>query len=263
MRHLKTAFGLAAAMCLFGVMATSAFGHEFTTFKFNHVISEAEPVKSTAKAPEEEELQELNFARYHVYCRGVKGKGLITESPSTTLTTHLAYSKCGYYPGGKAEAEAGWLGLGAQVKGGLTIALRVNGAASLEGNEEGEEFEYGTKAELRETSAEIKIPGRKYCTLIIPTQVLPAAAVHNPEGTFSAVAYSKGGEAKPETPQNLNKYPGYFQHKLIVTLNLKAIKFRFNEETQCGEFEPKIEKANGILAGNLQMEVPGGNLEFN
>jgi len=249
-------------ICLFGAMTASAFAHEFVASKYKHTISEVEPVKTVSKAAEEEELQEFNFGRYHVICRLLHGKGLITEPVSSTLTTHVNYSKCGYFPGGKKEAELGFIGFGAQITGGITFALEVNGAAELVGNESGEEFEYGTKAELRETSALIKITNRKYCTLIIPTQTVPAVAVKKPEGEYSAVTYSNDPVAVEETPTKLKMFPGGFQHKLIISLQLKAIKFRFNEETQCGEHEPKIEKGGGLISGGMTMEIPGGNLEF-
>src|SRR5579859_1784431 len=179
MRHLKTAFGLVAAICLLGALAAPALAHEFVASKYNHEASEVEPFKTATKSLEETK-QTFVFGRRTLRCEKASGKGLITEDISSTLTTHLSFGKCGYYPIPTKEEF-----IPASFKGGLTVGFKVDGAGEFLGNGEGEELEYGTKAELRETAGKFAIGAGKYCSFIIPEQVIPAKAIVKPEEEFS------------------------------------------------------------------------------
>jgi hypothetical protein len=257
MRHLRTALGLVVAVCALGVTAASAFAHEFVASKYNTTISEATPVKTYARS-EPETMQEFLFGKYRIKCGKAYGKGIITAASSTNFSTKVQYGKCGFYPFATSEVH-----FGAVIRGGIQMNLHVNGAAELEGNESGEELEYGTKAELRETSAKFEIPGKKFCTVIVPTQQISAKAIKHPEEEFNFVSYANDPITISEpTATQLKLFPGGVQHKLIISLDLRQIKYRFSEETQCGELETKIEHGNGKALGNLVQEVVSGNLEF-
>jgi len=257
MRHLKTAFGLVMAMCLLGATATTALGHEFVASKYKTEISEETPVKTLGRSPEGTKQEFVFGPHIKLKCEKAFSKGLITEAVSTVFKTHVVYGKCGFYPFAGTEEH-----FPATVKGGVSINFKVNGAAELEGNESGEELEYGTKAELLETSAVFKVPAGKFCTVVIPTQTVPARAIKKPEEEFSDVTYSNTSVKVEETPTKLKLYPGGFQHKVIFTLNLKALKFKYAEETQCFEDETKQEGGTGTMKGEMVQEVSGGNLEF-
>jgi hypothetical protein len=257
MRHLKTALGCAVAICLLGALAVPAFAHEFKASKYKTVISEATPVQTRLKQTEEEGVQAFTFGKFKLKCKKAHGASIITAPSSTSMKSHILYGECGLYPYPGSEIH-----LGASVYGGININFHVNGFAELEGNELGEELEYGTKAELLETSAVFKVPSGKICTVILPAQTVPAKAIKNPTEEFSSVSYSNLAVPVEETPTKLKVFPGGFQHKIIISMDLKALKYRFQEETQCGEDEAKLEHTGGVMTGKFVQEVIGGNLEF-
>lgn len=256
MRHLKTALGLAAAVCLLGALAAPALAHEFVAFKYKHEASEAEPLKTASKAPEET-LQTFVFGKRTIKCQKATGKGTLTSDVSNSLSTHLVYGKCGYYPIPTKEEF-----IPATIKGGMSVKFIVNGAGEFEGNGEGEELEYGTKAELLETSATFRIAAGHYCTVVVPTQTVPARAKVKPDEEYAAVSYSNLAVPVEETPTKLKLYPGGFQHKVVMSFKLQPFKYKYAEETQCFEHEEKDEFSSGQYKGELISEVIGGNLEF-
>ncbi|HMD56411.1 MAG TPA: hypothetical protein VKG82_02950 [Solirubrobacteraceae bacterium] len=254
MRHVKAALGLAAAVCLFGTLTAPALAHEFTTFKYKSEASEATPFTLNAKNPEETQFKFV-FSKYKLKCLKGIGKGPLTSGTATELGLHLALTKCGFYPFSTEEH------IPAVIRGGIGMKFKVNGAVETEGNGEGEELEYGTKLELLETAATFSIPAGKFCKVIVPTQVIPVAAIKKPGSEYSAAVYSNEAFPVEETPQKLKMFPGYLQHKVLITLDLKGVKFRFGEETQCNEDEPK-EQGTGTITGELLTEVVNGNIEF-
>ena len=256
MRHLRTAVGLVTATCAFAALATPALAHEFKATKFKHTASKAEPFKSASKSPEGTK-QVFVFGRRTIKCQGAMGKGLITAESSSVIGSHITFVKCGYTPIPTKEEF-----IPATIKGGLTVNFKVDGAGEFEGNGEGEELEYGAKAELLETATTVAIGAGKYCTFIIPTQVVPAKAKVKPEEEFSTIKYSNLAVPVEETPTKLKLYPGGFQHKVVFTYALKPFKYQYKEETQCFENEEKIEFGAGGWSGELVTEVVGGNLEF-
>jgi hypothetical protein len=266
MRHVKTALGLAVAICLLGALAAPALAHEFLAFKYKHPLP-GEPLKTRAKT-EEGTFQTFKLASKTIKCEKAagrdvkpeeteKGTGGIVESPTKNLQVHLSMSRCGYYPViTKPEHFA------ASLRGGININFVVNGSAEFEGKTEGEELEYGVKAEILKTSAELKIGASKFCTFIIPEQTIPARAKVKPEEEFSVVSYANEAIEVEQTPAKLKQFPDGFQHKLVISYNLKPFKFKFAEETQCFEDQEKTEFGSGDLSGEITDEAIGGNLEF-
>jgi hypothetical protein len=251
--------GLLGAACLFGTTAAPALAHEFTAFRFNHTASPSEPFKTVTRGIEGTKY-EFVFPRKTIKCEAAIGKGLMEENPTKSLQFHVAFSKCGYYPLASLEEH-----FPATVKGGITIVFEVNGSAEFLGNGEGEELEYGVKAELKETATKIEIPAGKFCTFIIPTQPIPARAKLKPEEEFAVVSYSNTSTKVEETPTKLKLFPGGFQHKVIFSYDLKPVKFQFKEETQCFEDESNLGhrvEGNATFKGKLLSEVVSGNLEF-
>ncbi|HEX5224668.1 MAG TPA: hypothetical protein VFW29_06015 [Solirubrobacteraceae bacterium] len=264
---MKTALGLAAAICLLGALAAPALAHEFVATKTGKTPSEATPFKTKA-VMEEGQFQTFVLAKRTIKCEKAVGKdvkvgetegatGGIVESPTKHLQVHLTMSKCGYYPQ-PTKLEH----FPAALKGGININFDVNGSGEFEGLSEGEELEYGVKAELLKTAAEVKIGTLKFCTFVIPEQTIPARAKLKPEEEFATVSYSNEAVPVEPTPTKLKLFPDGFQHKLVISYDLKPFKFKYGEETQCAEDEEKQEFGNGILQGELKDEVIGGNLEF-
>ncbi len=260
MRRARMAFGLAIAVCALGAMAVPALAHEFVASKYKHTISPGEPVKTAGKSPEEEEgIQTFKFGKYNIKCAKAISKGVFEEPTQKIFTTTLKFSRCGYYPIVKNEVH-----FAASMPKGITMKFIVNGAVGIEGNGEGEEEEYGVnKIEVLETAATVKIPSAKFCTINIPTQQLPVASVKKPEGEYSDAIYSNlPVPIENPTMGQLKVWPGGIKHKVIFAISLKAMKFKFAEESQCGEDEEKTEYSAGTYSGTLIQEVPGGNLEF-
>jgi hypothetical protein len=260
MRHLKTAAGVVVAACLLGTTAAPALAHEFTAFKYKKTASEAEPFKTVAKSAEETK-QVFVFGRRTIKCQKALGKGTLAENPTKTLSFKISFTKCGYTPIPTKEEF-----IPATISGGLSIAFKVDGAGEFEGNGEGEELEYGAKAELKETATTVQIGAGHYCTFIIPTQTIPARAILHPNEEFSQITYSNTEVEVEPTPIKLKLYPGGFQHKVIFSYKLQPFIYKYKEETQCFEVEEseghKTEYSAGQFKGELTSEVVGGNLEF-
>jgi hypothetical protein len=261
MRHLRTAVGLVAAICLLAVAAAPALAHEFKASKYKVTPSEATPLKVKAKSLEETK-QVITLGPRVFKCLKATGSGILTEEFTKAVTTHVVFGQCGFYsvPNPKNEEK-----IGASIKGGLTVVWKVDGAAEFEGNGEGEELEYGLKFELLETATTVKIGASKLCTFIIPAQTIPAKAKVKPEEEFSVVSFSNEGFPVEETATNAKLYPGFIKHKVLFTYNVKPIKYKFAEETQCfehAEEEGKKTEGTGRWEGQLLTEVVGGNIEF-
>jgi hypothetical protein len=260
MRHLKTAFGLAVAVCLLGVMAGPALAHEFVASKYRKEASEAEPFKQFLKTPEGVK-QSFKFGRRLIKCGAATGKGVITSDVTSELSDHITFGKCGYYPIVTKEEF-----IPASFREGMSVKFKVDGAGEFEANPEGEELEYGAKAEVLQTSGKIAIGAGKYCSFIIPTQTVPAKAVIHPEEEFSQITYSNEAVPVEETATNLKLYPGYLKHKVLITFNLHPFKYKYGEETQCKTVEEEeghaTEFGAGEWKGEFVAEVFGGNIEF-
>jgi hypothetical protein len=258
------------AMCLLGVMASSALAHEFLASKYHVTPSEATPLHLLGKTapPEEEQInkgtgegvQSFTFGKYPIKCEKGTSKGLITSSPTDELNVKTTYAKCGYYPI-KGQSEH----VPATIKGGIAWKLIVNGAAKLEPKEEAEELEYGpeSKIVILPTSFQVKITAGKFCTINVPEQELPAKAIKSPNEEYNALTYSNEEfEIENQTPSRLRLFPGGIQHRLVVAADLTKVKFKFGEETQCFEDEPKEELNSGIIKGVQTYEVVSGNIEY-
>jgi len=260
MRHVKTACGLAAAMCAFGVAAVPALasGPEFVASINGQTISPTTPAFTKGRfAPEVpksgETTQEFKFGEFLIKCEKVVSKGEITVPVSPTFRTTLKFAGCGYYP-----KPSSLLHFSASFStSGITLEYHRNGFAEIEGNGEGEIEPYGSKVTLLETAALVKIPNAKYCTIILPEQTVPAKAIKHPEEEFSAALYSE--ESVP-APGKKFLFPEGEQKKLLVTNEFKGLKYKFASESQCGEDLSKTEGSTGVFKGNILEEVIKGNL---
>ena len=258
MRRVKqTGLVLAIAICSLAVMATAAFGmteNKFVANKPKHTISEVEPAKSKGGA---EEVQEWGLGGFKIECEKVNTAGLVTAPVSQTFTTTLKFSKCfNVVKEGnntvKLKATFG--------KEGMTLKYHINGFAEAEPNESGTEVEFENKSEVEvlPVSATFKINAAHICTISIPAQTIPAKAIKEPEGEFSAVTYSN--IETPVPPEKLKIFPSGFQKKVIFANEFKKLKFVFGGEgTQCEEFE-KLQGVTGTYTGTFVEEVTTGNL---
>jgi hypothetical protein len=259
MRHVKMACGLATAVCAFGVAAAPALaeGPEFLASINGQTISPTEPAITKGKFAGEphskETTQEFKFGEFLIKCEKVVSKGEITAPASPTFETTLKFQGCGYYP---KPANPQHFAATFSTSG-ITLLYHVNGYAKIEGNSEGEEQEYGSsKVTILETAALVKIPNAKYCTIILPEQTVPAKAIKHPEEEFSSALYSE--ESVP-APGKKKLFPEGEQKKLLITNEFKGLKYKFAEETQCGEDQKATEGSTGVFKGNILEEVVKGN----
>lgn len=92
------------------------------------------------------------------------------------------------------------------------------------------------------------------CKVIWPAQSTPAKVT-----TSYPVAALYSDVLTPAS--NLKLFPSGFQQKLDIANELKGMLYQIEEKGLCSEFS-NTEKNNGRYSGNLQLEVPGGNLGF-
>jgi hypothetical protein len=247
MRHVKLGFGFASAVCALAIAAAPALAHEFTASKTGKIHG-----KSTTE-------QNFKFGPFKITCEKATAKGTVAAGSTSTLATTVKFAGCtdevkfGTKP---AHVPTHFLTP-------LVIAYHANGF--VETGSETEEVE--GEAVLAGGEAEIKVytgvlPGeheQSRCTILWPEQTLPLKAVKKPEGEYSAATYSN--ESTPSS--NLKKFPGGFQHSLLVTNALKGIKFEFEGEP-CEEWgkEEGSEGGGGTYFGSFPELLGGGNLEF-
>jgi hypothetical protein len=244
----RTTLGLAVALGVFAVMAASALAAPI--FKASAVGKEytpAEPGKTKGSGAE----QAFQFGPFKIKCAQAKAKGIVTAHQFKDFATNVKFSKC------LTEAKFGSFRGGLKTKfSPVKIVYHVNGFAEV-----GSEGPEGSEVKITGGEANIKISG-KICNIIWPAQTVPAKAVKNPEGEFSAVTYTN--ESVPT--ENLKKFPSGFQKKLSIANELKGMTYEF-EGGQCtgeGGFEEPAKKEEGKTAkyiGSLVEEVVSGNLE--
>jgi hypothetical protein len=272
MRHIKMACGLAVAVGTLGAsvapaLAASASSNFIASIP-HRTISPEHTAKTSGKT---EESQTFKFNNVKIVCQVFKAgslqytkegpaaltAGVVSEELSTTLEVTIHFQKCGRIirdvPAEPKEDEY----VPANFKGKVTIIYHVNGFGEILGNGEGEELEYGKgkNATIRETAATFKIAPAKQCTVIIPEQTVPIKAIKHPEEEFSAATYSN-----VFTPTVRRGFVNNEKESLEISNAFKGLTYHFAEETQCGEDEKSNQGTNGSYTGNLNLEIPTGNL---
>jgi hypothetical protein len=259
MRHLKTTFVLALAVCGLAVMATPALAHEFVASKVGKTLGKGTEEVTQEEyniTPEASKTQAFKFGHFTVQCLKTRSHGE-QGTESETFTTTTKFSTCGWYPqpGDPFHTPARFS------KEGLTMTFHANGFTEFIGNSELEEIEWkehpNGEVEVLETATEIKIPG-KICKIQIPAQTIPVKAVKAPGEEFTSVVY------KPvEVATVSKKFPSGFQKKLVFESDLKGVKYELlggEGEQQCEQFLGEEKKGVGTYKGNVTEEVIGGDL---
>jgi hypothetical protein len=264
MRHMKTLFGLAVAVCVLCATAAPALAasKNFAASIPGKSISPEKPAKASGKS---EERQQFTFGTKFIFrcqqspfpeSRSVGAtalsKATISEETSTELEVSTQFSKCGRYASLTTEEFTP-----AVIKGKLTVVYHVNGFGEVVGNGEGEELEYGKEphVEVLETALSIKVAAAKQCTILIPAQTVPVKAIKHPEDEFSAAVYSNAF-----VPTSKKGFVNNERETLVIANEFKNMKYRFAEETQCGVDQPKEQGTEGVYKGTLNLEIPTGNL---
>ena len=91
MRHIKTAFGLSAAVCALGVTAVSASAKEFNAERVGKTFSEAEPGRTKGKS---QGTLAFKLGPFTIECEGASAKGAVTSAFSPTLFAQVHYNHC-------------------------------------------------------------------------------------------------------------------------------------------------------------------------
>jgi len=252
MRRLRIASVLAVAACVCATTAATAIGEKvFRATRLPKPISEFEPGKTLGRAVG---VQAFKFGPFHIKCEVAAGKGIVGEETFKDFATQIKFAKC------LTEAHFGTFvgGLKTSFNGGNPIGFvyHINGFAEVGNAPE------GTEVKITGGAATVKISA-KICNISWPSQTVPAKAVKDPEGEFSAAVYSNQDFAN----ESLNKFPSGLQRKLNIANEFKGMEYEL-EEGQCvgeGGFEEEVEKTEGKTAsyiGTIREEVKGGNLEI-
>jgi hypothetical protein len=251
MRRLRITIVLAVATCICATTAATAMGQKvFRATRLPSPVSEAEPGKTLGHATS---TQEFHFGPFHIKCEKANGKGIVNKETFKDFATQIKFAKC------LTEAHFGNFtgGLKTTFNAGTPVGFiyHINGFAEVGNAPE------GTEVTISGGETSIKIAA-KICKINWPSQTVPAKAVKDPEGEFSAAVYSN----QDFPNERLMKFPSGLQRKMNIANEFKGMTYEF-EEGQCvgeGGFEEEASKTEGKTAsftGSMREEVVGGNLE--
>jgi len=274
MRNIKFAVGLAAIACTFGVATSAAVAQEFVASREPKTLSEELPGKTKgvgipSEGLEAERNQMFKFGGFEIFCTAQAhantiAEGAVSWESSQTFSTLIKYNKC------LTKAHFGG------IVAGITTQFNINPETKKQellkyvyhhnGFVETGTGETESEVEVGSGDATFKI-AQKVCKISWPAQTVPAAAVKKPENEFSAVTYANEFVPVEKTALNEKRFPSGEQQRLIITNNLKGMKWHF-EEGQClgeGGFEEEAkiqEGPNAIYKGALEEQIINGNLGF-
>ena len=265
MRNFRATLGLVAMVCLFAVMAVPALAAEFTASRLPAPCSEAEPCRTKGHGiGEPDELhptysQKFKIGAFTILCKKAivyaktPSEGAFTSETSSIFKTEVKFAEC------VTEAKFGAFtgAIKTAFNGGKAVRFiyHTNGFA---------EVGYEEAVQISGVATSFKISG-KICTISLPAQTLPIAAVKKPEGEYSAATYSN--EPVEVSEKLIKRFPSGFQNKLVIANLFKGITFAY-EGGQCigeGGFEEEAKTTSGKSGsyfGSFEEEVPGGNLGF-
>jgi len=248
----KTACGLVSAAALMGVFAGSASAQDPGVFeahshKSGVTISESEPGKITGVnvGP-----QEFNMGDFHFTCEKASAtKTKIASEESNTFYAQVHFKLCTTY---------------FKVAGGNPLGPYKVKLQAMDF-----EYHWNGYAEIgAESESEVRLlnPGEVYakvgstqCEIYWEPQTIPAKAVKDPEGEYSAATYST--EEVLATGNELKLFPGEFKKTLVISNELKKV-FTYAEGGKCENFK-KEEFKNGFYIGTMQYKLSKGDLSFN
>lgn len=173
--------------------------------------------------------QEFVFKAIHVTCQAANVRGTVA-SPQT-LNLAVTYKEC----------AAGKLSYGNQKKETLPMRLKEKANFTYHINgyvESGEEVE-------------MKVKYLK-CLVDWGTGTYPEKAEEEPNGIYTAATY---------TPETVEVEPGVQREKILISNDFKGMEWE-EEGGACEEFEELFGGENGRATGNLQVEVPKGDLKI-
>jgi len=251
MRRLRIAIVLAVAACICATTAATAMGQKvFRATRLPKPIAEVEPGKTIGRAVG---VQAFKFGPFKIKCEVANGTGIVDKETFKDFSTQIKFGKC--LTEAKFGTFTGGLKTNFNERKAIGFVYHINGFAEIGNAPE------GTEVKITGGAATIKISG-KICNIFWPSQTVPAKAVKDPEGEFSAAVYSNQDFAN----ESLTKFPSGFQRKLNIANEFKGMEYEL-EEGQCvgeGGFEEEVEKTEGKTAtytGTIREEVKAGNLE--
>ena len=251
MRRLRIAIVLAVATCICATTAATAMGEKvFRATRLPKPISEVEPGKTIGRGVG---VQAFHFGPFKIKCEVAKASGIVDKETFKDFSTQVKFSRC--LTEAKFGTFLGGIRTNFNERKAIGFVYHINGFA------ETGEAEEGTEVTVSGGGANFKIGG-KICNISWPSQTVPAKAVKDPEGEFSAAVYTNQDFASGFPA----KFPSGFQRKLNIANEFRGMEYEF-EEGQCvgeGGFEEEAGKTEGKSAryeGTLQQEVKSGNLE--
>jgi hypothetical protein len=237
MRRVRITLGLAVALVALGVSAASALaaeefsGPEFSASKLTGKGEAPFPLKlkGVSVGP-----QEFIMKKIRVVCTEATAKGSIPSATSQTFELIVSYKGCTTGPivifGKKTE---------------VPMKLKEKGEYT---------FHYNGFVE-NEEEIEMKAKFVK-CEVDLDSGTIPEKAEEKPTLTYNAVLFSNEAVANA----NVKAFPSGFQHKVVITNQLKGMEFEEEGGGACEDLE-LVEGEGGKLSGKILVEVPSGNIE--
>jgi hypothetical protein len=231
MRRIRMIAGLAAVVGALAVVAAPASAVVFTA-----TTTKSLPLKLNAVGEE----QILKFGKYKVECEGVKGKGAISSSPTSSLTVTMRYKNC-------LDVEGHWEGVETEPR--ITFAKPVeftyygNGSVGVD--------------EVEVSPIVLKIHNTGGCTVTWERQRVPVKALEKEELEYSsAVPF-----LEEETGLNEKKFVGGVRTWILFEDLFKNMTYEYGTEGLCENFPTGIQRG-GRLEGETEISAVGGSLGF-
>ncbi len=241
MRRLRIVCVPALAVCALVVAAVPASAHQFTASAINRVF----PLKTKGVGIGE---QTFKFGKIEIGCEVATTKGTIAESPSPLLKVEVGYKECEAHEltfiGEKISPKV-------RFKSKVEYVYHPNGYVVLGTEGEPETVEVGPG------TVELSIAHTGGCKVLLPKQTVPVKAETKPNEEYSEAAFTPEAVASTK----LKPFPSGFQQKLTITNEFKGVEYGIEEAGLCEEFS-NTEGKGGRYHGELQVEVPSGNLGF-
>lgn len=240
-RVRRAAYGATAVACMCVSAATTvpASAHQFTASAYK----KTPPLKIRGSGS----AQVFKFGQIEVECSVAKAKGAIAESPTPLLKVEVAYKEC--------ESPTKIFGQATSpkvhFKSKVEYLYHSNGYVELGADGEPESVEVGPG------TVELGIQHTGGCKVLWPKQTVPLKAEKKPGEEYSSALFANEEVAAA----NLTKFPTGFQRRLTVANAFRGMEFGIEETGLCEDFE-KTESKQGKYTGELQLEVPGGDLAF-
>jgi len=227
MRSVRTALGLAVALCAFGTFAAPAlakkakppivFGKFVASYPNATPISPATP--ALAKGHGELDVMSLADGALHIEeCEDVKSRGEVTEENSESFFQNVTFAHClASIPLGKGLTEQ-------LPVPKFTLGMEFRSNKSVEVGE-------GAPSEteiVKPSTVIIPIGKKAPCAVTIPQQIVPSKAATKAEREYGAAAYTTEKEEA-----SLKKFPLGYQERLAIDMEFTKVESWVKPNEHC------------------------------